>query len=51
LSDDISLFHRKRQAGEFAHVFRAAIRFAREQGVTRSFSESPLRRRLQRSAS
>lgn len=29
LSADIDRFHRKRQAGEFACVFRAAIRFAR----------------------
>jgi glycosyltransferase involved in cell wall biosynthesis len=34
LSVDISRFHRKRQAGEFARVFRAAIRFARERGGT-----------------
>jgi glycosyltransferase involved in cell wall biosynthesis len=51
LSDDISLFHRRRQAGEFARVFRAAIRFAREGDFTRSAFESARRRRPERIAS
>jgi hypothetical protein len=51
LSDDISRFHRRRQAGEFARVFRAAIRFAREGNLSRSAFEDARRRRLEKAVS
>ena len=51
LSDDISRFHRKRQAGEFARVFRAAIQFAGGQNARRPALQNPTRRRLEKVAS
>jgi glycosyltransferase involved in cell wall biosynthesis len=44
LSNDISRFHRRRQAGEFAGVFRSAIRFARERNPIRAPLAHPWRR-------
>lgn len=40
LSVDISRFHRKRQAGDFARVFRSAIRFARERSANPTSASS-----------
>jgi glycosyltransferase involved in cell wall biosynthesis len=45
LSVDISMYHRKRQAGEFAQAFRAAIQSATPRDAHRGRHVIPLRRR------